>query len=154
MQGNSGVPDGRGLLGDPERSEGSASNPQASPDAEVLATARRRRFTAEYKLRIVEKADACSQSGELGRLLRREGLYSSQLAAWRKQREAGALAGLNKKRGRRSTKNPLKEENKALRRRVDRLERKLNKAETIIEFQKKLAAILEEPRTDQELEST
>ena len=105
-------------------------------------------------MRIVEKADACSQSGELGRLLRREGLYSSQLAAWRKQREAGALAGLNKKRGRRSTKNPLKEENKALRRRVDQLERKLNKAETIIEFQKKLASILEEPRTDQELEST
>lgn len=154
MQGNSGVPDRRGLLAGPERSEGSASNPQASPDAEVLATARRRRFTAEYKLRIVEKADACSQSGELGRLLRREGLYSSQLAAWRKQREAGALAGLNKKRGRRSTKSPLKEENKALRRRIDQLERKLNKAETIIEFQKKLAAILEEPRTDQELEST
>ena len=148
MQGNSGVPGRRGLLGDPERSEGSSSNPSVSPDAEVLATARRRRFTAEYKLRIVEKADACSQPGELGRLLRREGLYSSQLAAWRKQREQGALAGLSKKRGRRSTKSPLREECVALRRRVEQLERKLEKAETIIEFQKKLASILEEPRSD------
>jgi transposase-like protein len=70
------------------------------PDPEVVPKAKRRRFSAEYKLRILREADACSEPGEIGSLLRREGLYSSHLSNWRRQRQSGTLAGLKPKKRR------------------------------------------------------
>src|SRR5258705_13042065 len=72
----------------------------AVPDPELVERAKRRRFTAEYKLQILQQAEACTRPGEIGALLRREGLYTSHLTAWRKQREHGALEALDRKRGR------------------------------------------------------
>jgi transposase-like protein len=104
----------------------------------------RRRFTAEYKLRVLREADACAEPGQLGALLRREGLYSSHLTAWRKQRDEGTLAGLTpKRRGRRANPDtPVITENERLKRENQRLAAKLRQAETIIEVQKKLSEIL------------
>ena len=116
------------------------------PSSEVLAKPRRRSFKAEYKLRVLEEADRCADSGQIGALLRREGLYSSHLSAWRRQRERGTLVGLSpKKRGAKSKKNPLETENQALKRQVKQLEKRLKKTEIINEFQKKLFEILEIP---------
>jgi transposase-like protein len=112
-----------------------ASGTGAPPPATVERS-RRRTFTAEYKQRILREADAALASGDegaVGALLRREGLYSSHLSEWRRAREAGELAGLSKKRGRRSRKNPLADENERLRRKVARLEQELYKAQTIID---------------------
>ena len=122
-----------------------ASGPSATlrastPDPEVPAKVQRRRFSAEYRRRIVQQADAC-QSGELGALLRREGLYASHLTTWRRQREQGELgAGRARKRG------PVP---KLIDPRVHQLEvenrrlaRQLHRAETIITLQKKVAEIL------------
>jgi transposase-like protein len=108
-------------------------------DTEVVAKAVRRRFTAGYKLRILEEAEACS-SGEIGALLRREGLYSSHLTTWRRQREAGQLAGLAPKR-RGPKPNPEAEELKRLRKENERLQVRLQQAEAIIEAQKKLSQL-------------
>lgn len=109
---------------------------------------KRRNYTAEYKLRIVREADAALASGEegaVGKLLRREGLWSSNLTEWRRQRDRGELAALAaKKRGRKSKRDPLAEENERLRRQVARLEAELRKAETVIDVQKKVAALLGE----------
>jgi transposase len=114
------------------------------PDPGVLEKPVRRRFTAEYKLRILGEADRSTQSGQLGALLRREGLYSSHLSTWRQQRDKGTLAGLTpKRRGRKA--NPdaaLIAENERLKRETQRLAAKLRQAETIIEVQKKLSEIL------------
>lgn len=113
------------------------------PNPEVSAVSRRRRFSVAYKARIVREADACSNSGETGALLRREGLYSSQLTAWRKQyRKGGELALTDDKRGRKVTKNPLTDENQRLGRELERTQQKLRQAEMIIEFQKNLCEIL------------
>jgi transposase-like protein len=113
-------------------------------DPEVPEKPVRRRYTAEYKLRILDEADACTQHGQLGALLRREGLYSSHLTTWRKQREDGILNGLApKKRGRKAKpKDPVQEENRRLRRENERLVARLKQAETIIEVQKKLSEAL------------
>ena len=104
----------------------------------------RRRFTAEYKLRILREADRCTQPGQLGVLLRREGLYSSHLTSWRQQRDRGTLAGLTpKRRGRKPKANdPRITENERLMRENQRLATKLRQAETIIEVQKKLSEML------------
>jgi transposase-like protein len=109
------------------------------PDPEVPEEIPRRRFTAKYKLDVLKKVDACTQPGELGDLLRREGLYSSNLSTWRRQRDQGVLDAMSpKKRGRkRIEKNPLAKENATLQKENERLRLKLKKAETIIEFQKK-----------------
>jgi transposase len=127
---------------------GEAPRSGATPAPATEARARRRTFTAEFKQRIVREADAAlasGQEGAVGALLRREGLYSSHLVEWRRLRDAGELAGLTpKKRGRKSSKNALAEENERLRRRVAKLEAELQKAETIIDVQKKLAALLGE----------
>lgn len=121
----------------------SAGRP-AAPDPEVPAKATRRRFTAEYKLRILKEADACTRPGEVGALLRREGLYTSHLTAWRKQRETGALKGLApKRRGRKaSPRDTVAEELTKLRRENERLQQKLRAAETIIAAQKKVSEML------------
>jgi len=116
----------------------------APPDPEVRQIAERRRFSAEYKLRILRLADACTEPGSLGALLRREGLYASNLRTWRRQRDAGTLEALEpKKRGRKPHEsNPLTGEVERLRKENDRLARKLSQAELIIEVQKKVSQIL------------
>ena len=114
------------------------------PDPGVPEKPVRRRFTAEYKLRILREADRTTQPGQLGALLRREGLYSSHLTTWRQQRDEGTLAGLTpKRRGRKANPGaPLIAENERLKRETQRLTAKLRQAETIIEVQKKLSEIL------------
>ena len=107
---------------------------------EVPERAKRRRFTAEYKLRIVQEADRCS-AGEQGALLRREGLYSSHLAAWRRQRDTGALAAFGKKRGRKAKRSPEQEEIERLQREIGRLRRRVEQTEAIIAAQRKVAAL-------------
>lgn len=114
------------------------------PDPEVVAGAKRRTFTAEYKQRILAEADAASaQPGAVGALLRREGLYSSHLVAWRRERQAGILRGLTPhRRGPKSKSNPQEEEIQKLRRENQRLTEQLRKAEIIMEVQKKVGALL------------
>ena len=116
------------------------------PNPEVVAKPRRRTFTAEYKQRILNEADAARFSGSIGALLRREGLYSSHLVAWRRERDAGILDALTpRKRGPKSKHHPLEEENQKLRRQNERLAEQLRKAEIIIDVQKKVAALLGRP---------
>jgi transposase-like protein len=111
------------------------------PDPEVTQKAKRRRFNAEYKLRILAEADGCTQSGEIGALLRREGLYSSHLTTWRRQREEGQLQGLSgRKRGRKA--DPQAAEVTQLRRENEQLQARLKQAEMIIDVQKKLSGLL------------
>ena len=117
------------------------------PDPEVVPRAKRRQFSAKYKLRILTEADQCSQRGEIGALLRREGLYSSHLTTWRKQRDRGQLQGLSpKKRGRKP--DPQAAELARLQRENERLKARLEQAETIIEVQKKLSQMLGLPPTE------
>ena len=125
------------------RQDQPAGNP-LPPNPEVLEKPTRRRFTADYKLGVLREADACKASGQLGALLRREGLYSSHLVTWRKQRDAGALEALKpRQRGRKTrTVNPLLAENQRLSRENGRLAARLRQAETIIDVQKKVSEIL------------
>ena len=116
--------------------------PAAVPDPEVRAVAKRRRFTAAYKLSVLEEADRGSSLGAIGALLRREGLYSSQLAMWRREREAGALAALGRRRGRKNTLTAEQKRLAALQAQNARLQRELEQARTIVEVQKKLCALL------------
>ena len=114
-----------------------------SPDPEVPEQATRRRFSAKYKLDILRDADACTEKGQLGRLLRREGLYASHLTTWRRQREEGSLKGLApKKRGRKPNENRKSKREAQLEGEVSRLRKKLEQAEAIIDIQKKVAALL------------
>ncbi len=115
----------------------------AIPDTEVAVLPKRRRFPADYQARIVEEAEGCTESGAIGALLRREGLYSSQLSSWRVLYRTGALQALrDDKRGRKTKKHPLEDENAQLRKQNERLAHRLEQAETIIEIQKKMAAML------------
>ena len=135
-----------GERSEPSRSGGAANSRRAAappaPDPEVVAKARRRKFTAEYKLGIVEEADHATDPGAIGALLRREGLYSSHLVEWRRLREAGALGALSQKRGRKPTRNPLAEENCKLQAELARVKKKLEQAEIIIDVQKEVSALL------------
>src|SRR5438132_10886496 len=145
-----------------ERSEGERSEPQRSgatakaganpvltsrPDSEVVVKPKRRTFTVEYKQRILMEAEAAAATrGGLGALLRREGLYSSLLAYWRRERADGILEALTpQKRGPKSRRNPMEEENQKLRRQNARLSEDLRKAHIIIDVQKKVAALLGHP---------
>jgi len=111
------------------------------PDPEVVVKAQRRRFTAAYKQRILQEADACAQPGDIGAVLRREGLYSSHLSTWRHQRAQGELQGLTPaKRGRRA--DPQAAEIVRLQRETARLTAQLARAELIIEVQKKVSQLL------------
>ena len=149
-------------LGGAERSEGERSEPERSaappkvgtdsvpgsrPDPEVVAKPKRRTYTAEYKQRILEEAEAAAATrGGLGALLRREGLYSSLLTYWRRERTNGILEALTpQKRGPKSKRNPLEEEVQKLRRQNARLSEDLRKAHIIIDVQKKVAALLGHP---------
>jgi transposase len=148
-----------GDLAGAERSEGERSDPQRSaaiakagadsvtharPDPEVVAKAKRRTYTAEYKQRILAEAETVAATrGALGALLRREGLYSSLLAYWRRERADGILEALTpRKRGPKSKRNPLEEENQKLRRQNALLSEDLRKAHIIIDVPKKVAALL------------
>jgi transposase len=113
------------------------------PDPELVEQAKRRRFTAEYKLRILREAEACSRPGEVGVLLRREGLYTSHLTYWRKQRDAGALKELGRPRGRKPA-DRRDGEIAQLRRRAERAEGELQKARKVIEIQGNVSALLEQ----------
>jgi transposase-like protein len=117
---------------------------QPRPDPEVVANAKRRTFTAEYKLRIRAEADAAAaQPGASGALQRREGLYSSHLVTWRRERQAGILKGLTPhKRGPQSKRNPQEEEMQKLRRENQRLTEELRKAEIVMDVQKEVGALL------------
>lgn len=128
-----------------ERNGGAAgrSAREGVPDPELVDRPVRRRFTAEYKLRILREAEACSRPGEVGALLRREGLYSSILSEWRKQRDAGSLQALSRPRGRKPP-NPLEAENARLQRRAERAEGELAKARKVIEVQGNVSALLGE----------
>jgi len=118
----------------------------ALPDPEVRPKAKRRTFTAEYKKRILDEADACTTPTQRGALVRREGLYSSHLNAWRRQRAQGILDGLApKKRGVKP--DPLALENAQLRHEIEQLQAQLHRAETIIEVQKKVSQLLGLPST-------
>lgn len=114
------------------------------PDPEVVPMAERRRFTAEEKLRIVEEADQCTEPGEIGALLRREGIYSSYLSRWRQARDCGQLTALGPQpRGPKSASDAsLAREVARLRRENERLQERVERAETIIEVQKKLSQLL------------
>jgi len=117
---------------------------EASPgrETEVPAKAVRRKFTKEYKLGILEKADRCRVSGGIGKLLRQEGLYSSHLTSWRKERQEGALGASGRQRGPKTKKTPEGVEIEKLRRENARLRKKLDHAERIISVQKKLSEVL------------
>ncbi len=117
------------------------NRPANVPDPEVVAKPERRRFTAEYKQRLLREADACREPGALGALLRREGLYSSHLTTWRRQRERGERQGLAATpRGRKAT--PEAVELAQVRHENDRLRAQLERAETILDVQKKLSQLL------------
>jgi transposase-like protein len=123
------------------RATGVSADAGVGPDPEVTAKAKRRRFSVEYRLKILRQADACKAPGELGALLRREGLYSSLLSTWRRQRELGALAEL---RARRRGPKPkaVDPRIKELEKENRRLQRKLKQAEMIIDVQKKVHELL------------
>jgi len=112
------------------------------PDPEVVPKAKRRRFTAEYKLCTVREADACTEPGQIGSLLRREGLYSSYLSTWRRQREEGQLQALSSKKRGCKGQDPSAEELAQLQRENERLRARLEQAEIIIDVQKKLSKLL------------
>ena len=112
------------------------------PDPEVVPKAKRRQFTAKYKLRILKEADRCTERGQIGELLRREGLYSSHLSKWRQQRARGQLQGLAPKKRGRKGQDPSVAELARLRRENERLHVQLEQAEIIIDVQKKLATLL------------
>jgi transposase len=120
------------------------SLPAGRPATEVTPKARRRKFTAEEKRRILQEAAACSQRGELGALLRREGLYSSHLVKWREQAERGEIAGLTpKKRGPESKVVDARDKQLAEQQRlIAKLTRRVERAEALIEVQKKLSQVL------------
>lgn len=130
-------------VGEQSEAAGGSTAPERVPDPELAERPKRRRFSAEYKLQILKEADACDKQGELGALLRREGLYSSHLSTWRAQREEGALGALERKRGRKPA-DPLAAENAELRRRAERAEAELAKARKVIEVQGNVSALLED----------
>lgn len=118
-----------------------AENQKEAIDPEVVPKAKKRQYSAEYKRRILQEYEACRELGERGALLRREGLYSSNITNWRRQRERGELTGLTaKKRGPKA--DPQAVENVRLRRENERLKKRLEQAELIIDVQKKVSQLL------------
>ena len=122
---------------------GGRAAPAGVPDPELTLQAKRRKFTAKYKLEILEKADACTAPGEIGGLLRREGLYTSHLTYWRKQRKDGALRELGQSRGRKPADN-RDAQIASLTRRAERAEAELAKMKRVVEIQGNVSALLEE----------
>src|SRR6201988_5518664 len=134
--------DGGGVAGVGVGAGGRAA-PEGVPDPELVEQAKRRKFTAKYKAEILAKADACTRPGEVGELLRREGLYTSHLTYWRKQRKDGALKELSKPRGRKPA-DTRDAQIVALTRRAERAEAELVKMKRVVEIQGNVSALLEE----------
>ena len=134
----------QGAVGELGFSSGERVSPEGVPDPELAQTAKRRRFSAKYKLSIVREADACTRPGEIGALLRREGLFSSHLGKWRAQRDAGALGALEPRQ--RGPRPPSVDavENVRLRRELERSQADLKTARRVIEVQGNVSALLEE----------
>lgn len=128
--------------------------PEGDPATEVLPKAARRKFPAAYKLQIVKEAEDLQQRGQIGAFLRREGLYSSQLAQWRLQYREGGRKGLQQLRGRRPTRSPADKELETAQREISRLKEHLRKANLIIDVQKKISEILSIPLPETKLEET
>lgn len=144
--GTEGARRARGVAGAPA--------PTGRKDPEVPAKAQRRRFTAEYKRQLLAEADGCREPGEIGALLRREGLYTSHLSVWRQQREAGALVGLaGQARGRKAVVHPLAKRLAGMERENARLREELRKAHVIIDVQKKVSQLLGLAPSDEEVGS-
>ena len=122
---------------------GGRAAPAGVPDPELVEQAKRRSFTARYKAEILAKADACTKPGEVGELLRREGLYTSHLTYWRKQRKDGALKELGKSRGRKPV-DRRDQEIAGLQRKLERSEAELAKMKRVVEIQGNVSALLEE----------
>lgn len=122
---------------------GGRAAPEGVPDPELVEQAKRRSFTAKYKARILAEADACTEPGQVGALLRREGLYTSHLTYWRKQRRDGALKELGQRRGRKPV-DRREQEIAQLKRKLERSESELVKARKVIEIQGNLSALLEQ----------
>lgn len=116
-----------------------------STDPEVTPKAKRRSFRAAYKKKILAEVDAAAGTGGIGEILRREGIYSSTLTGWRKEREAAIDTAFTQKRGPEPKHNPLAGENEKLRRRNQRLEEELRKADIVIDIQKKVGMLLGRP---------
>jgi len=121
-----------------------AADGGSRPDPELAETAKRRKFTAAYKLRILREAAAATKPGEIAAMLRREGLYTSHLTAWRKQQDAGALAGLEPRKRGPSGPSPEQVEVRTLRARLERAEAELQTARRVIEVQGNVSALLED----------
>jgi transposase len=134
--------DQRGVVGLGLGAGGRAA-PVGVPDPELVEQAKRRSFTAEYKARILAEADACTRPGEVGELLRREGLYTSHLTYWRTQRKDGALKELGQPRGRKPA-DKRDGEIAALKRKLERSEAELAKMKRVVEIQGNVSALLEE----------
>jgi transposase len=127
-------------------------NYKKPPDPEVVSKPQRRRYTADYKMKILQEYDACEQPGEKGALLRREGIYSSNISTWRRQYNQGGVDGLSEiKQG--PQVDPQTKENKMLRQENEQLKKRLQQAEMIIEVQKKVSRILELELNEEEQES-
>ena len=124
----------QGAVGELGFVAGGRAAPAGVPDPELVEQAKRRSFTAKYKLEILAQADACTRPGEIGELLRREGLYTSHLTYWRKQRKDGALKELGRPRGRKPG-DRRDQEIAGLQRRLERAEAELAKARKVIEIQ-------------------
>jgi transposase len=125
-----------------------------APDPEVLPRAERRQYTARYKLSILEEVDRCTKRGQIGALLRREGLYSSHLSKWRRQRVAGQLQALSAQKRGRKAQEVGADEFARLHRENERLRARLEQAEMIIDVQKKLSRLLGLPVENPETEET
>ena len=117
----------------------------SSPDSEVTPRGKRRSFPASYKTKILAEVDSAAGSGNIGEILRREGIYSSTLTRWRRERDAAVNSAFSGKRGPEPKRNPFTAENEKLRRRNQHLEAELRKAELIIDVQKKVAMLLGRP---------
>lgn len=133
-----------GERSEPERTPAATAGGNETPDPEVVGHPVRRRFSAAYKQRILAEVDAAAGTGAIGRIIRREGLYSSQLTSWRKARSRSERAALApKKRGPKPVaKNPLQAENTQLKREKTQLQKKLHTAELMLDLQKKVSQIL------------
>ncbi len=144
------------VISSEETTDGVAEAVQAAvaemkPDPEVRAVAKRRQFNAAYKLSVLAEVDQATEPGAVGALLRREGLYSSHLTVWRRERDAGALEALGRRRGRKAKMNAEQKRIAALEARNARLEHELAQAHAIIDVQKKLCTLLGLPTTAPEV---
>jgi transposase len=139
---------------EPKQTPSAGKGEAHAPDPEVLPRAERRQYAAQYKLRILEEVERCTERGQIGALLRREGLYSSHLSKWRRQRAEGQLQALSPQKRGRKVQEVGVEDLARLQRENERLRARLEQAEMIIDVQKKLSRLLGLPVENPETEET